>query len=82
MGGKLKIGLVICAGIYCIASLILTFIMLMDFSGMSQDLGGEVIIPFEIRQWLSPLAGIGVLGFWYWLCSQNSESPNQQTNDD
>ncbi|OLF81875.1 hypothetical protein AWH63_10045 [Marinobacter sp. C18] len=82
MNERLKVGLIICAGIYCAASLILTLIMLMGFSGMSHDFRGEFLIPFETRQWLAPLAGIGFLGFWYWLCSQNSESPNQQTNDD
>lgn len=82
MNEKLKVGLIVCAGFYCMASLILTLIMLLDFSGMSQDLGGEMIIPFETRQWLAPLAGIGFLGFWCWLCSQNSESPNQKINDE
>jgi len=70
------------AGVYCAASLILTAIMLMDFSGMSLDFRGEMFIPFETRQWLAPLAGIGFLGFWYWLCTPNSEAPNEQINND
>jgi len=82
MNGKLKVGLIIFAGIYCAASLILTAIMLIDFSGMSQDFGGEIVIPFETRQWIAPLAGIGFLGLWYWLCSQNPESTNDQSQND
>lgn len=82
MNDKLKVGLIIVAGVYCAASLILTAIMLMDFSGMSLDFRGKMFIPFETRQWVAPLAGIGFVGFWYWLCNQNSETPNEQTNND
>lgn len=82
MQDKLKTGLIVGLGFYCAASLIVTFLMLMDFTGISVEQRGQVFIPFETRQSLAPLAGIGFLTFWYWLCSQKPETQDSRSNHD
>ena len=67
-GTKLKLSTTcnIIAASYCIAGSFIFVYLLVDLMVMHRMLGRDLQIPWETRNWLGILSGIGFIGAFYW----------------
>ena len=71
---KLSTAANITVAVYCIAGSIIFFYLLLDLMLVHQMLGRDLQIPWETRNWLGILSGIGFLGSFYWTYSPRKDT--------
>lgn len=64
--------------LYCMVGTLVLGVMLFDL--VAGNSGQDLLIPWHVRNWLGPLAGVGFLGGMYWLFVEQRKPESKQVD--